>query len=314
MTDSPAPRTPGASAAPHYDAPFPLDGKPSLTDIQRMVERDVAAVVGDVRLADRRYAQLTESLGGSVINADCYRELSPWFATGTIPAALEAAMAQEVPEYADVREDPVTSRRLVRTHLTSATTQPASAASKDRIVRLANADGGGPRPPRLLLVTGGSGSGKTRFVSTPPALTPPGTSTFDTTLTNLAFATQVIDAALSRGGTVMVCFVATEFRVAMGRMLRRACSDGRYISASGMAANHEKSHATMLELIRLYRQRPCVRLRAVRSDHLHVSPLPIDAFLDTPYPTIDELTHDAHHTISLAADRIPADLLRRLAR
>ena len=279
-----------------------------------MVESDLATVVSDLRLADRRYAQLPESLGGSIINADCYRCLSPWFSHGTLPSRLDDALVTEVPEYAAVRDSPRASRRLVRTYLTSATTQPASAASKDRILRVATGVDGGRQPPRLLLVTGGSGSGKTRLVSTPPMLTPPGAFTFDTTLTSLAFATQIIDAALDRGGTVTVCFIATDFPIAMQRMIARACSDGRYISASGMAANHEKSHATMLEVIRLYRLQRRMRLRIIRSEHHQVSPFPLDAFLETPYPSIQELTHVAHHTITAAAARIPADLLRRLAR
>ena len=314
MTDNPIVPATASSTSPVYDAPFPLQGRASLTPLQRMVERDLAVVVGDVQLADRRYAQVPESLGGSVINADGYRELSPWFATGTIPTALDAQMVEDVPAYAEVRGHPLRARRMVRTHLTSATTQPASAASKDRILRCATTEGDARTPPHLLLITGGSGSGKTRFVTTPPALVPPGAAAFDTTLTSTAFATQVIDGALSRGGSVTVCYIATTFRDAMQRMIGRACTDGRYISASGMAANHEKSRSTMRDIIRHYRPQRCVRLRIIRSDHLMLNPVPLDAFLDAPSPPLDELTHDAHHCIAAAADRIPADLLRRLAR
>ena len=297
-----------------YDAPFPLQASPNLSPVQQAIERELAALVRDCRAADARYADLAETLQGTIVNADSYRELSPWFAAGRIPAHLMDDMAREVPEFAAVAHDPAQARRLVRTHLTSATTNPASAASKDRILRCIRSVPGAESTLLILVLNGGSGSGKTRFIAANPQRRPAGAIVFDSTLTSLEFAERLIAESRAHHRDIAFYFIAADFRSAMERMLGRACTDGRYISATGMANNHAQSRATMLALISAHQGQRDIKLSVYRSEPNKHVPLSIDSFLATPYPTAKELAHDARCIIEQYTPSLPTDLLRRCIR
>jgi hypothetical protein len=297
-----------------YDAPFRLEANPTLSPVQKAIERELAAIVRNHSDADARYAAIPDTQRGTIINADSYRDLSAWFAAGRIPPHLIPEMEREVPEFAAVARDPIQTRRLVRTYLTSATTNPASAASKDRILRCVRTAPGPGASQIVTVLNGGSGSGKTRFITANPQVRPAGAITFDSTLTSLEFADQIIAASHAHNRNIAFYFIATDFRSAMERMIGRACTDGRYISATGMANNHAQSRATMVELIAKYRNQPDVKLSVYRSDPNKHTFQSIDSFLVTPYPPAVELAHDAHYIIDQYAPTIPADLLRRCLR
>ncbi len=299
----------------HYDAPFPIEVNASLTTVQQYVEHELAAIVRDIQAADSQYDNLDGTRGGTIVNADSYRELSRWFSQGTLPTVLREQLRQEVPEYSLVQDDHVQSCRLIRTHFTSATTNPASAASKDRIqrwIRSSRVAGGGT--VHVVVLNGGSASGKTRFITSTPEIIPADAVAFDSTLTSLPFAEELIRSARSHQKAILFCFLATDFGTAMTRMIDRACADGRYISASGMAKNHAQSRATMKGLVSKYSGQEDIRFRLFRSEHENVVPVSIDSFMSMPYAPHQDLCHDALMLVDQRASRIPADLYRRLAR
>jgi hypothetical protein len=298
-----------------YDAPFRIEVNPSLTKIQQVVEHDLAAIVRDIAAADSQYDNIAETRSGTIINADSYRELSRCFSQGIIPASLSELMHQEVPEYSSVQHDRMQSRRLIRTHLTSATTNPASAASKDRIQRWIHSGREDQRDTvQFLVLNGGSASGKTRIITSIPEILSPQAVAFDTTLTSLSFAEELIQAVHSREKAVQFCFISTDFGTAMARMIDRACTDGRYISASGMAKNHAHSRAVMMAMISKYSGQRYIDFGVYRSEHQRITPLSIDSFMSMPYSSQQDLSHDALVLVNQRASRIPADLVRRLAR
>ena len=138
-----------------------------LTGIQHFVENELAHTVSDQVSSDCRYASIPQSLGSIIINADCFRELSPWYSSGTLPSDLLDDLESEVPEFKACRFDRLQSRRLIRTHLTTATTNPASSASKDYLLRRITWPIRKDRRPRVLIVNGGKRIGKDALCNRP---------------------------------------------------------------------------------------------------------------------------------------------------
>jgi hypothetical protein len=285
-----------------------------LTDIQRFVENELAHTVSDQVSSDCRYASIPQSLGGMIINADCFRELSPWYSSGTLPSDLLDDLESEVPEFTGCRYDRVQSRRLIRTHLTTATTNPASSASKDYLLRRIKWPIRKDRRPRVLIVNGGSGSGKTRFATALPERIPSELIIYDTTLTSDAFGDEIVEYTRSAGGSVVFCFIYAHFVNAMERMIQRACREGRYISASGMAKNHLMSFMTMAKLMNTYGKCSDIKFTSFRSDLGNFQSFPIDALQNMEFPTERKMTDDAYKIINIRIEDISPDLLRRIIR
>jgi hypothetical protein len=285
-----------------------------LTALQRFVETDLLSLIEDINAADDMYDNLAQSMCGRVINADCYRELSPWFRNGTIPSAMRAMMADEVPEFDKARNDRSLERRIIRTHLTSATTKPSSAASKDRIMRKIDFNSEMLAARNLLIVNGGSGSGKTLLTHSNPDLICDMAVTYDTTNTSIAFAESFINMARCRSFQIWFCFVDTPFPIAMKQMIARACRDGRYITATGMANNHQASQATMRFLVNAHTDEDDIHFCFFESSAPSMTSIPLDDFIHSTSTTAEDLTHDAFSYIDTIRDTLPSDLLRRINR
>jgi hypothetical protein len=285
-----------------------------LTDIQHFVENELAHTVSDQISSDCRYASIPQSLGSMIINADIFRELSPWYSSGTLPSDLLDDLESEVPEFTSCRYDRFQSRRLIRTHLTTATTIPASSASKDYLLRRIKWPMSKDRRPRVLIVNGGSGSGKTRFVTAIPKRIPSELIVYDTTLTSDSFGDEIVEYTRSAGGIVVFCYIYAHFVIAMERMIQRACREGRYISATGMAKNHSMSSMTMLKLMDKYENCPDIQFSSFRSDVNNFQSIPIETLRNMKFPSEGKMTDDAYKIINIQIKDIPPDLLRRIIR
>ncbi|HEY0914397.1 MAG TPA: zeta toxin family protein [Solimonas sp.] len=214
---------------------------------------DVAtAGVGGYR---RRREVPHESGRASLPSAEDYSRLAAEQAGN--PDYFNADLAKELfPEYAGSSE----SRRAMSDAL-----QQQAAAIRDEAFQRRLAQQALPGEV-VTFMAGGTGSGKS-------SATPENGIVYDTTLTNLKGAIELIEHTLASGRVVNINYVATDPIVAWNRAIARARIAGRAVPLQIHAATHEGANSTVLTLEKRYRNEPRVRVLAFDNSGKNITQL-----------------------------------------
>ncbi len=200
-----------------YPGPLRIARRPGLTAEQRGVEEELVHIVQDAARADAQYDALPFTRGGRLLSMDHARYLSPQYATA--------------------------AQRLVNT---PATRNAAAAYVKNRLRRALEK---GPPGSRLLLGSGGPGSGKTTLIARLldgewEGRFANATLVFDCTLSHLGASSRTLDVFLAHGWAVDVVHVYRPYSGAVRGVLDRAGKEGRYVGLGPGRSMSSISHAS----------------------------------------------------------------------
>jgi chloramphenicol 3-O-phosphotransferase len=175
--------------------------RPGLEPEQQHVEAELIRIVQDTANADAQFDALPFTQGGRIVSMDYARYLSPAY--------------QTVDE---------------RLRFTPSTRNAASAYAKDRLERTLASTSIPPAQRRLVLMSGGPGSGKTtmirRLLERELA---DAHIVFDCTSSKLETSKRTLARAQQAGWSVHLVYVYCPYERAVRRVLDRAVREGRYV-------------------------------------------------------------------------------------
>lgn len=175
--------------------------RPGLEPEQQRVEAELIRIVQDTANADAQFDALPFTQGGRILSMDYARHLSP--------------------SYQSVSE---------RLCFTPSTRNAAAAYAKDRLERTLASSSVPPSERRLILMSGGPGSGKTTVIrGLLERALPDARIVFDCTSSNLPTSKRTLARAQEAGWSVHLVYVYCPYERAVRRVLERAARDGRYV-------------------------------------------------------------------------------------
>jgi hypothetical protein len=202
-----------ARARAAFDKDTQPTGNPITDALSERLRNDYAGAVAE-------YATLKDSHGGTVLNTDVARELSPDY-------------LKDRTRSADVHE-------------------PASAFIKRLYAERLAAPTPAGHERRVLFTAGGTGAGKTTAVAGLAGKGQPAELTYDTNMNGMASAVQKIDQALQAGREVRIAYVYADPLQAFEQAMSRAMNQkGNFGSGRTVPiVEHVKTHVGVSKVIR----------------------------------------------------------------
>jgi len=232
---------------------YPLSGA------ETAVSNRMKRVVSNVDAAEVAYAKLSDTDGGSVINTDSIREMSPDYASSL---KAKSRFSNAVQEASSWLADQLYTRRLAK---------PVRAGKEAKV----------------FFTAGGPDSGKSVSLGSDEAQS--ADMIYDGNMNNLAKARRRIKAALDSGRSVDIQFHDRDPIESFKSMLMRAMKMGRAVPVEAHAAANNDSFKTVSALSRQYKGDKRVRFHVIDVDKFKSSDM--DAIADKHYDVTSSHLH-----------------------